>query len=46
MRSPKEVDQCEKRKGLRTEPCRVPAPKMSPPRDQEKRVKEVVEILG
>ena len=36
MRLPKAVDQCEKRKAFRTESCRVPALKMSPPKRPRK----------
>lgn len=32
MRSPKELGQCEKRKGVRTEPYRVPTLEVSPPK--------------
>ena len=33
---PKAVDQCEKGKAFRTESCRVPALKMSPPKRPRK----------
>lgn len=37
MRSPEEVGHCEKRKGFRTEPYRVPTLKISPPKRPKKK---------